>query len=1367
MTIDSLLESFVPPQLVTWLADREPSPLAPASKQQEMVAWSADLSGFSNLTRVLTERERAGPEVVTDLLNVTFGPIIEMITKYGGGVLDFAGDSVLATWIIDEDHDRASALTLASRCALEVLDMDLSRVQHEQSPLELRIGIGVGPGVLMQLGGVDGHWHFVVGGSAFGQIATASNVARPGEVALSPEAAEAIGSDARGYVDQGGVLRLSYVPEVELPVAATRTEMDATIAGQLRHFLSPLEAMRIDLGHTEWLAEFRQVTSVFISLPTLDLLSASARDSLQDVVTRAQRSLAKYEGTLSQVRDDDKGVTLVASFGLPQLAHQEDPYLAVQAAEDIQRILIEMKLEYGIGVATGRAFCGICGNVKRRAYTTIGPEVNLAARLMQAARFEILCDEATATAATRIEFHSLGDRRLRGWDHPVSVFRPLWERVGGQLGEKDSVRLVGRENEQNHLVAWLGALVRAHSSAIVVVEGGAGIGKSALAGDLLRTAGSFEVKTLLGAALPVAQAPYQAWRDVIAEVLGLTSVRSLERRQEIVRQRLSEWRQFSDWEPLLNSVLDLQFPETPSTRGMSGSSRRASTVELLVALLADAAADSPLLIVLDDIHWFDSASWAVTLAVARKVSPLLMVLLTRPMLKPPEALEELTGLGTSARLVLEPISQQDALAIARERLGANELSPAAAKVIVEAAEGIPFFIEELAYSLRDTGALVVEDGTAKLTRPSAELGVPHTLASAVLGRIDRLEPRLQLTLKVASVIGRSFDTRVLEAVNPAPSEVGELTEALSELVGLGLIVESSPGSYDFKHALIREAAYELISFDQRRRIHRSVGTFLETLETQEPLHALLAYHWEQAGDHRKALVYFERTGASALRKGANQEAIEAHSRSLELVHQHPGEFDDVTDLRRSQWHVEIGQAYEGLGDFAKAETSFYRALDLVNVHVPVRRLERVGRLIKEAILQLAHIALPGTIRVPKIDEEKRRLGQGARVSALLAEIYYFKGDLIGFPLVCLVSINLGEKGGEPLMAGLAYSNFGYLVGTLRLRSLARRYFQRARRAEELETSPEVADLPGVVELQEMGPGHLIAVALAESVLALTFDEWTRARELATEGLERCNQLGDKYSAGIALAVRGFVSYSSGHLGEALDDYTALLASARARSNREHEGWARSFVVPVLLARNRLSDAQSMADAATAILDEVDPLTVPVIHGTRSQAQLRAGATSEARASAEQALEAIDSTPIFIYLAGFAGFLNTLLGLWEAEADPTSTQARELTELTRRGLRKMRAFALVLPFARPKYYLFKGRAEALEGRASRARRSLRKGLDLAQRSGFRWDEGLLRLELARILPSESRSDHLSEARDLFRAVGSLHDLDRMESLGAQR
>jgi tetratricopeptide (TPR) repeat protein len=650
--------------------------------------------------------------------------------------------------------------------------------------------------------------------------------------------------------------------------------------------------------------------------------------------------------------------------------------------------------------------------------------------------------------------------------------------------------------------------------------------------------------------------------------------------------------------------------------------------------------------------------------------------------------------------------------------------------------------------------------------PSGELGVPHSLSSILLSRIDRLQPELALTLKVASVIGRSFDNDALAAVHPAHPGAAELAIELEKLKALDLIVESSPSSFDFKHALTRDTAYDLLVFDQRRQIHRAVANHLESLPDQptETLYPLLAYHWDRAEAFPQALTYFEKTGASALRRGANQEAIAAHSRSLDLVSRHPEEFPAVDPIRRSQWHVEIGQAHEALGNFDDALREFYRALDLVGVHVSARPTARVGRLFAEAVTQLTHIVLPGAIRTPEDQAERTRFAQAARIASLIGEIYYFTGNLSGFPLLNLIAINLGERSGEPLVAGLAYASLGYLVGTLRLRRLADRYFRRARAAEDLETRRQFSEIPFVLEPEEMGPGHLIAAGLAESVLALTFDEWERAREIVTGALERCERLGDKYSAGIALAVRGFVNYSSGEIANALDDYRQLLASARQRSNREHEGWATSFVIPVLLAQDRVDDAQAMAISALSIIGDVDPLTVPIIHATRSQVQLRREAKEEARASAQLALEAMGRTPVFIFLAGFSSMLDTLLELWSSSAQGSDDQ-KAFSRLAARALAKMRTFAWVLPFARPKFWLFRGRIENLAGRARRARHFWRKGLSIAERSRFTWDEGLLHLELARSLPGNdaNRAGHLNRARDLFSMVGSVHDQGRLTAL----
>lgn len=1362
-TDPTVFQSFLPAQLVQWVGRHGAVADEPASQQREMVTWFADLSNFSQLTHEITERERAGPELIGRLLDQVFGTIIDKVSLHGGNVLEFAGDSVLATWDVDPSQGPSSAVARAASCGQDVLGLELPAVYAELPPLELRVGIGAGAGVLMAVGGVDRRWHFFMGGPPVAQMGRASDVAGPGEVILSPEAAAAAGSSVGGRIDGEGYLRLTEVHGVETLQREPGSEITPDLADRLRRFLSPPVLRRIDAGQSEWLAEFRQVTSLFVNLPLLDPSSATSMDALQDIVAGTQTTLQKYEGTLVRIINDDKGITLFAAFGLPPFAHEEDAYLAVQAAEEIQAAITEMRLEYGIGIATGRAFCGAYGSPARREYTTLGQEVNLAARLMKSARFEILCDQATVRAARRIEFHPLEPRRLHGWDEPVPVFRPLWEKTGA-LEPRETAELLGRHSEQLQLMAWLGALVRARSSAVVVVEGEAGIGKSALGDHLIHTARAFDVQILTGAAIPVAQSTYQAWQNVISQVLGLSEVRSLSRRQEIVREHLSNWPQFAEWEALLNSVLDVQFPETASTRGMSGTNRRDSTIELLVAILGETATRSPLLIVLDDVHWFDSASWALTLATARKVSPMLLILLTRPMPQRPDEMEELADLGTSARLSLKPLGEEETLTLTREKLGAQELDVDLARLIVETAEGVPFFVEELALSLRDTGALDVERGRVRLKRTADELEVPHSLSSVVLSRIDGLAPQLQLTLKVASVVGRSFDSLALHAVHPDAPEVDELESQLADLKALDLIYESSPGSFDFRHALTRETAYNLLLFDQRRRIHLSVAHYLETMpdEPGEPLYALLAYHWDRGEDRQKALAYYEKTGASALRKGANREAIGAHTRSLELVHQYPDAFSDVTRLRQSQWQLEIGQAHEALGNFDDAERSLYRALELTGVHVPTTVLGRLGSLLWEAAKQVVHIVVPGAVRTPEDGEERVRLGQAARIAALIGEIYYFTDNLSGFPVLNLVAINLGEKSGEPFVAGLAYSSLGYLVGTSRMRRLSDRYFRMAREAENLESHDRWTPTPYVLELEEMGPGHLIAAGLAESVLALTFDEWSRAREIVTDALKRCDRLGDKYSAGIALAVRGFVSYCSGDIEEAHRDYDQLLASARQRANREHEAWATSFVTPLLLAQDRLDEAREMASAAHAIVDDADPLTVPVIHGTRSQVELRQGQFVEARASAERALETLGGFPFFIYLAGFAGLLDTLLELWALEDDRDSSDARELAKLSGEALRKMRRFARALPFARPKYWLFRGRAELLRGRPKKARRAFDKGLTLAVRSGFTWDEGLLHLELARTLGSDDpeQARHLADAAETFEKVGSRHDLDRV-------
>src|SRR6185437_4211913 len=252
---------------------------------------------------------------------------------------------------------------------------------------------------------------------------------------------------------------------------------------------------------------------------------------LQLAMAAIQPILRQYGGSLKEVIVDDKGLTLVAVFGLPPLAHEDDPARAARAALATQRALGELGLRCAIGLATGRAFCGAVGSDLHREYGTIGEVMNLAARLMQAAPGRILCDGATYRAARpHLAFQDLPAISVKGKAEPVIIYQPV-----KPARTVDSLAtMLGRTAERTTLAERLRAL-RDGASGLVVVEGEAGIGKSRLMADLLEQAQAQGVRSLSGAGDAIEQAtPYHAWRSIFTQLIGLGGADDIEERRAIV-----------------------------------------------------------------------------------------------------------------------------------------------------------------------------------------------------------------------------------------------------------------------------------------------------------------------------------------------------------------------------------------------------------------------------------------------------------------------------------------------------------------------------------------------------------------------------------------------------------------------------------------------------------------------------------------------------------------------------------------------------------------------------------------------------------------------------------------------------------------
>src|ERR687889_2212625 len=493
-------------------------------------------------------------------------------------------------------------------------------------------------------------------------------------------------------------------------------------------------------------------------------------------------SVKKYDGTIARLLGD----AILAFFGAP-VAHEDDAERAVRAGLDIQAAAREyaeaVRRNYGVdfqvrvGINTGLAVLAAVGDEIRTEYTAMGDTTNVAARLQSAAEpGSVLISADTYHLVKQLfELRPRGGAMVKGKSAPIVTYEVLSPRVvPGKVRGLEGLTspLVGRAAEFKLVNDKLNE-VRQGRGAFVSVIGEAGLGKSRLLAEVSNAAKSGpQVAWFEGRSVSYEQAvTYYPWRQVIRAAIGVQEGEA----PEIVREKLHRdsacVTMSEDGPRYLEVVLSVESDATlRAVAGLEGDALVDRIKAASRGYLRARAALMPTVIVLDDLHWADTASLELLLSVAGLVKdlPLLLICLLRPDKYAPswsaigKARSELGD--RYAEILLEPLGTEHAQELLGNLLYIEDLPEGVRRLILNKAEGNPFFVEEVIRTLIDSEHIVRENGHWRATREIANVTIPDTLSGVLSARIDRLPSSTKQVAQTAAVLGRIFEYRTLETV---------------------------------------------------------------------------------------------------------------------------------------------------------------------------------------------------------------------------------------------------------------------------------------------------------------------------------------------------------------------------------------------------------------------------------------------------------------------------------------------------------------------------------------------------------------------------------------------------------------------------
>jgi len=839
-------------------------------------------------------------------------------------------------------------------------------------------------------------------------------------------------------------------------------------------------------------------------------------------------------------------------------------------------------LQLQMGITQGLMRVGAYGGETRKQFGALGDDVNMAARLMMTAKAdEILLSSAVHKAVMdQFTFEARPPLLMKGKAEPLLVFVVTSEsqRRAVRLQEPNySLPMVGRQAELKLIEEKLD-LARAGKSQVVGIVAEAGLGKSRLVAEVIRSARRKGFVGFGGACQSDGiHTPYLAWKFIWQAFFSVDPDISLKRQMRFVETEIQD-RAPSRLEamPLLNVVLDLTIPENDFTKNLEPKVRQSALHALLEDCLKAQAADEPTLIVIEDLHWIDALSHDLLEQLAKALAhhTVCFVLAYRPpsavgaerlQASPIETLEQFT------RIELRELTLAEAESAVHAKL--TQLYPARGQALpiglvetlMTRTQGNPFYLEELLNYMHDRGIDPSEIGRIEL---------PDSLHTLILSRIDQLNDGEKTTLRVASIIGRLFRAKWLTGYYPELGPFPQVKTALDALSGLDITPLDTPEpelTYLFKHIVTHEVTYESLPFATRAKLHEQLARYLESVGGAEqsapkghdsPLLDTITYHYLRSENKGKQMEYLRKAGDAAQKNYANDAALEYYGALLPLL----------TDANeQAQIHLNRGQVLELMGKWEDAESDYRATLDSAkediamkaNAQVALAKMNRLRGKSESALDWLAQAKAARTIM-----EDSAGLAQVLIETGIL---FLRKAEYEQARESLSAGLPLARKAGDKFNTARALNNLGNVIADQGDAGTARAFYE-----EGLALRREIGDKVGIAgSLNNLG------------IMAITRGDYTVARAYYEESLALVREIGDKLGITSVLNNLGGVSHEQGDSTAARAFFEESLALKREMDDKRGIALSLNNLGTLLQTQGDYVTARSLLEECLKLCKEIE------------------------------------------------------------------------------------------------------------------------------------------------------------------------------------